>query len=90
LCFDDYDDTNLHPENRQIWLKEGADYNVWKTPALTKVLQSLKSGNAVTSPVDGSKISPARFIVFDAPQGELTLIPDGLLISWCLLIPRWM
>jgi uridine kinase len=70
LCFDDYDDTNLHPENRQIWLKEGADYNVWKTPALTKVLQSLKSGYAITSPVDGSKISPARFIVFDAPLGR--------------------
>jgi uridine kinase len=70
LCFDDYDDTNLHPENRQIWLKEGADYNVWKTPALTEALQSLKSGYAVTSPVDGSKISPARFIVFDAPLGR--------------------
>lgn len=70
LCFDDYDDTNLHPENRQMWLKEGADYNVWKTPALTEALQSLKSGNAITSPFDGSKISPARFIVFDAPLGR--------------------
>jgi uridine kinase len=70
LCFDDYDDTNLHPENRQIWLKEGADYNVWKTPVLTEALKSLKSGNAMPSPVDGSTISPARFIVFDAPLGR--------------------
>ena len=35
LCFDDYDDTNVHPENLQKWLAEGADHRVWETPVLT-------------------------------------------------------
>jgi len=70
LCFDDYDDSNIHPENRQAWLKEGGDYNAWKTPTLTKDLQALKTGNPITSVLDGSLISPARFIIFDAPLGR--------------------
>ena len=70
LYFDDYDDTNVHPENRQEWLQKGADYNAWKTPTLTKDLKTLKSGNPITSVLDGSIISPAQFIIFDAPLGR--------------------
>ena len=70
LYFDDYDDTNVHPENRQEWLQQGADYNAWKTPTLTKDLKTLKSGNPITSVLDGSIISPAQFIIFDAPLGR--------------------
>ena len=70
LCFDDYDDTTIHPEDLQEWFKEGADYNAWKTPILTSDLESLTTGNHITSPVDGSVISPAKYIVFDAPLGR--------------------
>ena len=35
LCFDDYDNSNLHPENLQEWFQQGGDYNAWKTPTLT-------------------------------------------------------
>jgi len=70
LCFDDYDDTNMHPENRQEWLQQGGDYNAWKTPTLTKDLKTLKSGSPITSIFDGSHISPAQFIIFDAPLGR--------------------
>ena len=73
LCFDDYDDTNIHPEHLQIWLAEGADYNVWETPVLTDHLRSLTAGNPVTSPVDGSEVLPAKHIVFDAPLGRAHL-----------------
>lgn len=70
LCFDDYDGTNLHPENRQEWLQQGGDYNAWKTPTLTEDLKTLKSGRPIKSVFDGSKISPAQFIIFDAPLGR--------------------
>ena len=70
LCFDDYDDTTVHPEDLHTWLTAGADYNVWKTPGLTSDLQSLTTGNQITSPVNGSKIPTAKYIVFDAPLGR--------------------
>jgi uridine kinase len=70
LCFDDYDNTTMHPENLRTWLMEGADYNVWKTPVLTNHLLSLTTGNPIISPVDGSRIRPAKYIVFDAPLGR--------------------
>ena len=70
LCFDDYDDTTVHPEDLHAWLAAGADYDVWKTPGLTRDLQSLTTGNQITSPVDGSAIQAAKYIVFDAPLGR--------------------
>ena len=69
LCFDDYDDSNIHSESLQKWLMNGVDYNVWKTSGLTRDLQLLMTGNDIESP-DGSKLSPARYVVFDAPLGR--------------------
>ncbi len=85
LCFDDYDNANVHPENLQTWLIEGADYNAWKTPILTKDLRSLKAGNPITSPLDSSKILPAKFIVFDAPLGR-SHFDTGQLIDFMVFI----
>lgn len=70
LDFDDYDNTTIHPQNPQKWLMEGADYNVFETPVLTRDLQALTTGNPTTSPADGSKIPAAKYIVFDAPLGR--------------------
>lgn len=70
LCFDAYDKTNIHPENLEAWLIEGGDYNAWETPVLTRDLQALTSGYHLTSPLDGSKVSPAEYVVFDAPLGR--------------------
>ena len=70
LCFDDYDNTNVHPASLDTWRKEGGAYTVWQTPVLTKDLQALTAGDHVISPVDGSKVSPAEYIVFDAPLGR--------------------
>ena len=70
LAFDDYDETTVHPEDLNAWFSAGADYNSWKTPGLTSDLLSLTTGNHITSPVDGSTIQPAKYIVFDAPLGR--------------------
>ena len=70
VCFDDYDETNIHPQNLEAWLAGGGDYNEWRTPALTRDLQELTTGNHIASPVDGSKVSPAEYVVFDAPLGR--------------------
>jgi uridine kinase len=85
LCFDDYDDTNIHPADRQAWMREGADYNAWETPVLTRDLQLLKSGNSITSPIDGSRIPTAKFIVFDAPLGRAHL-DTGRFIDFMVFI----
>ncbi len=78
IHFDDYDDldyddlelTNVHPESLREWFDAGADYDVYKTPGITKHLRSLKSGDSVVSVVDGSTIGPARYVVADAPLGR--------------------
>lgn len=75
----------MHPENLQTWLMEGADYNVWKTPVLMNDLQLLKAGYPITSPVDGSKIPPAKFILFDAPLGR-THFETGRFIDFMVFI----
>ena len=70
LCFDDYDESTVHPEDLHTWFAAGADYNVWKTPTLTSDVLSLTTGNDIISPIDGSNIPTAKYIVFDAPLGR--------------------
>ena len=70
VCFDDYDCTNVHPENLEAWLIEGGDYNAWRTPVLTKDLQALTTGNSIVSPKNGAEVLPAQHVVFDAPLGR--------------------
>ena len=70
LSFDDYDENTVYPEDLHAWLTAGANYNAWETPRLTSDLLSLTTGNYITSPVDGSDIPTAKYIVFDAPLGR--------------------
>ncbi len=85
LCFDDYDDSTIHPEDLHAWLAAGADYDVWKTPGLTRDLQSLTTGNQITSPADGSPIQAAKYIVFDAPI-ERAHADTGMFIDFMVFI----
>ena len=89
LCFDDYDDTTIHSEDLHAWLAAGADYNVWKTPALTRDLQSLTTGNQITSPADGSTIQGAKYVVFDAPLGRAHADTGRFIDLMYSLILRW-
>ena len=70
LSFDDYDDTNIHPPSIQSWFDEGADYDAFETPVFTDHIRSLKNGNHITSPVDGSRVGPVNYVVVDAPLGR--------------------
>ena len=48
-----------------------ADYDEFVTQLFTEHIRSLKDGKPVRSPVSGSKIGPARYIVVDAPLGRV-------------------
>lgn len=69
LHFDDYDDTNVHPEYPG-WFTDGADFDEFETPVFTKHLKTLKAGRSVMYPVGGVVVSPAKYIVVDAPLGR--------------------
>ena len=77
LPFDDYYGTNVHPESYQAWFAEGADYNVWQTPVLTKHLKALTTVKPVTSPVNDLTTSPARYVLFDVPWAGPTMRSAG-------------
>lgn len=70
IHFDDYDETNVHPDDLQLWLKDGGDYDDFETPLFTRHLQALKSGNSVRYPTDGTTVGPAKYVVADAPLGR--------------------
>ena len=70
LHFDDYDDTNVHPENLQSWFAAGADYDAYKTPVFTSHLRALKAGGSILYPVGSAILGPASYVVADAPLGR--------------------
>jgi uridine kinase len=70
ITFDDYDGSNMHPTSYRHWLAEGADYNAWHTPRLAEDLKRLKHKQEIISPIDGKKVWPASYILFDAPLGR--------------------
>ena len=70
LHFDDYDETNVHPDDIQRWFADGADYDAYQTPVFSHHLQALKAGQSICHPVGGTPIGPTRYVVADAPLGR--------------------
>ena len=70
LHFDDYDDTNVHPDDLQRWFADGADYDAYETPLFTGHLQALKAGCSIRYPIGGAIVGPAKYVVADAPLGR--------------------
>ena len=70
LHFDDYDDTNVHPDDLQRWFAAGADYDAYKTPAFTSHLEALKADESIRYPAGNTLLDPKRYIVADAPLGR--------------------
>ena len=70
LHFDDYDDTNVHPDDLQRWFADGADYDAYQTPVFSRHLQALKAGQSIRYPVEGILVGPSRYVVADAPLGR--------------------
>ena len=59
IYFDDYDDTNIYPDDLYQWAIAGADPKAFDTPQLTNDLQALKYER-----------DDLRYIVFEAPLGR--------------------
>ena len=70
LHFDDYDDTNVHPDDLHRWFADGADYEAYQTPVFSRHLQALKAGLSIRYPVEGKYGGPSRYVVADAPLGR--------------------
>ena len=70
LHFDDYDDTNVHPDDHRSWFADGADYDAYELPVFTCHLETLKAGGRVRYPIDGAILGPVRYVVADAPLGR--------------------
>lgn len=71
LFWDDYDEAGFmtHPKDFKSWLDEGADNNAWKVPRLAEDLAKLKRGETIISPIDGSSLTPTKYIILDAALG---------------------
>jgi uridine kinase len=71
LFWDEYDEAGFmtHPKDWRSWLAEGADNNAWKVPRLAEDLAKLKQGKTIMSPLDGSSLTPTKYIIYDAPLG---------------------
>ena len=70
LQFDDYDDTNVHPDDLQRWSADGANYDAYQTPVFSRHLQALKAGQSICYPIEGRTVGPATYVVADAPMGR--------------------
>ena len=70
LHFDDYDDTNVHPVDLQVWSAAGADYDAYETPVFTNHLWALKVGRRIRYPIGNVAVAPAKYVVADAPLGR--------------------
>ena len=70
IHFDDYDATNLHPDDLQCWFAAGADYDAYETPVFTRHLEALKAGLSICYPICGTVVPSARYVFADAPLGR--------------------
>lgn len=58
LLFDDHIDKNTYPQDMKLWLKDGADFSLIKTPKFVSSLKKLTSK------------SNSRFIFIEEPFGK--------------------
>ena len=70
LFFDEYDSVSDYPSDERKWVDEGADVNEWKTPQFARDLATLKRGESIISPRDGTNILPSEYIVIEEPMGR--------------------
>jgi len=84
LFFDEYDSVSDYPSDVRKWVDEGADVNEWKTPQFARDLATLKRGESIISPRDGTNILPSEYIVIEEPMGraraEMTDLIDFVVV----------
>src|SRR5262245_10253707 len=78
LHFDDYISVSTYPPDLRVWMEEGADVEVWKTPQLADDIRSLRAGKAITLP-GGAVVEPADVLVIEEPFGKMRKEMAGLI-----------
>jgi len=70
LMFDHYTTLEDYPPDFAKWLRDGADFNEWKSPQFASDLKKLISWQSVESRHDGSTIEPKPVIILEEATGR--------------------
>ena len=70
IYFDDYTTPETYPTDPLAWLERGSDLNEIKSPQLAGHLRALRAGDSIASPIDGTTVSPAKYILYEGPLGR--------------------
>ncbi len=69
IFWDDYDEISQAPQDYVEWFYSSKDYSEWIYPELVGTLRKLKKGETIICPVTGHRLTPTKYILFDAPLG---------------------
>ncbi len=69
IFWDDYDEISQAPQDYVEWFYSSKDYAAWVYPELVDALHKLKKGETITCPATSRKLTPTKYILFDAPLG---------------------
>ena len=69
IFWDDYDEISKAPQSYVDWFYSSKDYNDWVYPELVDTLHKLKSGETIICPATRHRLTPTKYILFDAPLG---------------------
>ncbi|MHA1933262.1 MAG: hypothetical protein ACW96X_12010 [Promethearchaeota archaeon] len=72
LLWDDYDHLlKLDIDDRFKWIKEGPDFNKWRTEEFVEDIRSLLKGKSIKHPFSKKVIHPAKYIIIEDPTGRI-------------------
>jgi|WetSurSiteA1Bulk_404760.scaffolds.fasta_scaffold52035_2 uridine kinase len=71
LFYDRYEKATKAPAHDLVkWVEEGANFDEFAAPVLSKDLDKLKRGESVIDPLTKAEISPTKYILFEMPLGK--------------------
>lgn len=71
IYFDHYEKATGKPVHHLVqWMQNGADFNDFIVPDLSRDLGQLKQGKSVVDPLTKKEIPSKKFIVFEMPLGK--------------------
>ncbi|MHA2401230.1 MAG: hypothetical protein ACXADU_20395 [Promethearchaeota archaeon] len=72
LLWDDYDHLlKIDIEDRLKWVREGFDFNKWRTEEFVEDIHSLLRGKSINHPISHKVIHPAKYIIIEDPTGRI-------------------
>ncbi len=71
IFFDSYETATERPMHEIVeWTRNGANFDDFVIPELSRGLEKLKSGESVADPATGLEIKPRKYILFETPFGK--------------------